>query len=73
MDFFSTVVRLKTNLIPPLGIMKCHEHLNYFNEKSLAALLCAAGFDVIECTTAAAPTYMASGRMLQALARTRVD
>jgi hypothetical protein len=71
-DFFSTVVRLKTNLIPPFGIMKCHEHLNYFNEKSLEAILLAAGFDVMECTTVGVPSYMASGRMLQALARTRV-
>jgi hypothetical protein len=68
-DFFSTVVRLKTNLIPPLGIMKCHEHLNYFNEKSLEALLRSAGFEVLECTTARVPSYMSTGRMLQALAR----
>ena len=68
-DFLSTAVRLKTNCIPPLGIMKCHEHLNYFNEKSLEALLRAAGFDVLECTTVSVPCYLASGRILQALAR----
>lgn len=72
-DFLSTAVRLKTNLIPPLGIMKCHEHLNYFNEKSLEALLREAGFDVMECTTVSVPSYLASGRMLQALVRARVD
>ncbi|MGD0896460.1 MAG: hypothetical protein ABR915_01410, partial [Thermoguttaceae bacterium] len=68
-----TAVRLKTNLIPPLGIMKCHEHLNYFNEKSLESLLRAAGFDVVQCTTARVPSYMAWGKMLQALARARAD
>ena len=72
-DFVSTAIRLKTNWIPPLGILKCHEHLNYFNEQSLEVLLRAAGFDVMECTTARLPSYLASGRVLQALARTRVD
>lgn len=72
-DFFSTAIRLKTNFIPPLGIMKCHEHLNFFNEKSLTAILHAAGFDVLECTTAGIDSYMASGRMLQALAKARPD
>jgi hypothetical protein len=71
MDFFSTAVRLKTNVIAPFSIMKCSEHLNFFDEKSLESLLRTAGLEVIECTTAETPSYLASGRILQALARTR--
>jgi hypothetical protein len=73
MDFFSTVVRLKTNFISPLGLMKCHEHLNFFNEKSLNAILQAAGFDVLECATARSASYLASDQVVYALAKARPD
>jgi hypothetical protein len=72
-DFYSTVVRVRRNAIPPLGIIKCHEHLNFFNEKSLDALLRSAGFEVLTCGAAPSPTFMASGKVLQALARSRVE
>ena len=72
-DFYSTLFRVRQNVVPRLGIIKCHEHLNFFNEKSLDALLRRAGFEVLTCTTTDVPTYLASGKILQALARSRAD
>jgi hypothetical protein len=72
-DFYSTLVRVRRNVVPPLGLIKCHEHLNFFSEKSLDALLRSAGFEVLACTTTDVPTYLASGKILQALARSRVE
>lgn len=47
-DLYSTIFRIKFDQIPPLGLQKCSEHLNFFNERSLAALLKSEGFRVLE-------------------------
>jgi hypothetical protein len=49
-DFYSTVFRVRSNAIPPLGIVKCHEHLNFFNEQSITALLHRAEMKVVACS-----------------------
>ncbi len=47
-DLYSTIARLKFDLIPPFGLQKCSEHLNFFNEKSLKKLLDSAGFELLD-------------------------
>jgi hypothetical protein len=47
-DLYSTVMRVKFNKIPPLALQKCSEHLNFFNERSLKALLDSEGFELLE-------------------------
>ena len=47
-DLYSTAFRIKFNTIPPLGLQKCSEHLNFFNEPSLKALLKSEGFELLE-------------------------
>jgi hypothetical protein len=47
-DLYSTIFRIKFDRIPPLGLQKCSEHLNFFNESSLEALLKSEGFALLE-------------------------
>jgi hypothetical protein len=47
-DLYSTIFPIKFDTIPPLGLQKCSEHLNFFNERSLEALLRSEGFEVVE-------------------------
>ena len=46
-DFLTTVFRIKTGVVPPLGVLKAHEHINFFNQRSLERLLADQGFSVI--------------------------
>jgi SAM-dependent methyltransferase len=48
-DFWSTGVRVKLGAIPPLGFVKQHEHLNFFNVRTLSRLLERAGLTVLCC------------------------
>lgn len=47
-DLWSTAWRVKANLVPPLGFLKLHEHLNFFDTRSLTALLEQCGFTILE-------------------------
>ena len=38
-DFYSTAFRLKFGVVPPFGYIKQSEHINFFTEKSLSALV----------------------------------
>jgi hypothetical protein len=49
LDFYSTLFRVKAGLVPPLGYLTLHEHINFFNECSLEALMRAGGFRVLRC------------------------
>ncbi len=49
LDFYSTVARVKFNVVPPLGFVKLHEHVNFFSVASMRALLERAGFEVRGC------------------------
>ena len=68
-DFYSTVCRVKFDRNLPLGIHKCSEHLNFFNEESLRALLERSGYELFECGTAKTETPGPVGRILYGLAR----
>ncbi len=48
-DCISTVSRLLLGRFPRWGFAKLHEHINYYNEKSLAELLLREGFRIIAC------------------------
>jgi len=68
-DLYSTVCRVKLNCIPPLGLQKCSEHLNFFNEKSLRALLERSGYELLDCGTAQTSSPGPIGRILFGVAR----
>lgn len=52
-DFYSTACRVGLGFVPPMGLAKAHEHLNFFEPRSLRALLESAGFsvDAVEATS----------------------
>ena len=68
-DLYSTVCRVKLNCNLPLGLHKCSEHLNFFNEKSLRALLERSGYELIECGIARTSSQGPVNRILYGLAR----
>jgi hypothetical protein len=68
-DFYSTVCRVKFNCNLPLGLHKCSEHLNFFNEQSLRALLERAGYAIIECGRAYSHSPGPVSRILYGLVR----
>jgi SAM-dependent methyltransferase len=70
-DFYSTAARVRLEHIPPFGLIKCHEHLNFFNQKSMTALLQRSGFDVIDSTVVNVAKYPAKNESLYTLARLR--
>lgn len=68
-DFYSTVARVRCHRIPPFGIVKCHEHLNFFNEQSMTALLRRAGMKLVACSTTQTCSYPARTLSLNVLAK----
>jgi len=68
-DFYSTLARVRFHRIPPFGIVKCHEHLNFFNEQSMTALLRGAGMDLVACSTTQTCSYPAPTLSLNVLAK----
>jgi hypothetical protein len=68
-DFYSTVARVKFDLIPPFGLQKCSEHLNFFNERSLKAVLGGAGFELLDSGVAPISSISPIGNILYGLAR----
>jgi SAM-dependent methyltransferase len=70
-DFYSTVARIWLNHVPPLGLVKCHEHLNFFTADSMAALLERSGFDVVESRIERVANYPNRVESLYVLARLR--
>ncbi|MFO0735179.1 MAG: methyltransferase domain-containing protein [Labilithrix sp.] len=46
-DLLSTALRHKLDVVPPLGVVKLHEHVNFFDERSLRAALASAGLEVV--------------------------
>jgi hypothetical protein len=59
-DFYSSGFRDRFSLIPPLGFLKMHEHINYFDAMSLKRILETTGYRVLHCAT--------QGRYTRALA-----
>lgn len=70
-DFYSAAARIRLGHIPPLGLVKCHEHLNFFNKKSMATLLDRAGFEVIDARIENVAKYPDRNEGLTVLARRR--
>lgn len=72
-DFVSTAMRVKFNTVPPFpfGLLKVHEHLNYFNQSALAALLEASGFVMVGMGTAEIQSSSSINKILQAVVRPR--
>lgn len=68
-DLYSTVCRVKFDCLIPLCLHKCSEHLNFFNERSLRALLERGGFELLECGTAKTNSPGPVARILYGLAR----
>ena len=48
-DFWSTGFRVKFGHIPPLAFVKMHEHVNFFDQSSLAGVLGRAGLNILTC------------------------
>jgi hypothetical protein len=70
-DLYSTVARVKFNMVPPLGLQKCSEHLNFFTRKSLLTLLEGNGFELLDSGTATVASNGPIGEVLFTLARLR--
>ncbi len=68
-DFYSAAARIRLEHVPPLGLVKCHEHLNFFNQKSMSALLQRAGFEVVDSKVVNVAKYPAKVESLYTLAR----
>jgi SAM-dependent methyltransferase len=68
-DLYSTICRVRFDCNLPLGIHKCSEHLNFFNEKSLRALLERCGYELLECGTEKTQSPGPVSRILYGLAR----
>jgi hypothetical protein len=48
-DFWSTAVRVKFGRVPPLGFVKMHEHINFFDPACLRTMMRRSGLDVLAC------------------------
>jgi SAM-dependent methyltransferase len=70
-DFYSAAARIRLNHIPPFGLIKCHEHLNFFDKVSMTALLERTGFEVVDSTIECVAKYPAKVESLYMLARLR--
>jgi SAM-dependent methyltransferase len=45
-DFICTAIRVKLGFVPPLGFVPMREHINFFTEQAVTALLQRAGLEV---------------------------
>jgi SAM-dependent methyltransferase len=70
-DFYSASARIRLNHIPPFGLVKCHEHLNFFNNNSMTALLERTGFEAVDSKIERGAKYPARVESLCILARLR--
>lgn len=70
-DFYSATARIQLDHIPPFGLIKCHEHLNFFNRNSMTALLERTGFEVVDSKIESVAKYPARVESLYTLARLR--
>jgi len=72
-DFCSTACRVKLGLVPPLGIMKLHEHVGFFSAGSLRTLLERAGYQVVDVAVDAASGSAGIGQVLRIVGRRVAD
>lgn len=69
LDLYSTGFRILLNVVPPFGFPKLHEHINFFNEHSLAEGCTKAGLDVQECRRSRLPREARGAQVLIAMAQ----
>jgi SAM-dependent methyltransferase len=72
LDFYSTLVRTRLRAMPPLGFVKMHEHVNFFDAPSLRALFDRCGLETVACETIDVPSPLGPSAVLAALARAGV-
>lgn len=70
-DLYSTVFRTRFDFVPPLGFVKMHEHINFFDEASLGKLLARAGFEVQAFERLVIHSSLGETPVLSTLARPR--
>ena len=69
LDFISTFARVKLGIVPPFGLIKLHEHVNYFGAVSLRRLVDSAGATVLHLDLAETVPTAGIGRVLRVIAR----
>ena len=69
LDFVSTAARVKLGAVPPLGVIKLHEHLSFFSAQSLRRLFERAGFPVVACEEAKVSSASGISAVVKLLAR----
>ncbi|MDB4945567.1 MAG: Methyltransferase type 11 [Labilithrix sp.] len=70
-DLYSTLFRVRYDVVPPLGFVKMHEHLNFFDESSLRALFASCGLEALVVEKKDMTTPFGQATVLSALARAR--
>lgn len=68
-DFVSVGCKVKLGLVPPLGFVKLHEHINFFGPDSLRALLAGHGLEVVDCRPTLNPGLASYATSLSCAAR----
>lgn len=65
LDFYSTLFRVALKTMPPFGFLKLHEHINLFDDHSLAKACESAGLEILEVELG----VRGAGAVVAALAR----
>lgn len=68
-EIYTLLFRKRWNLVPPLGLIRLHEHINFFAEESLTKLLDQVGFEVINLELHPIPSPIGQTTSLMVLAR----
>lgn len=68
-DLYSTAFRVRFGVLPPLGFMKLHEHVNFFDVRSLRAMLEASGLVPVVAEELAIASSLGVTPVISALAR----
>ncbi len=70
-DLYSTVFRTRFAMMPPLGFVKMHEHINFFDARSLGHLFERAGLQAVALEQLVVRSTIGETPVLSALARPR--
>lgn len=68
-DFYSTLFRAKLGTVPPLGVIKLHEHQGFFTVASLRTLLDRAGYAVLDARVTPSGCSVPYRRVVRILAK----
>lgn len=70
-EIYTLYFRTRWKTIPPFGLPRLHEHINFYSPESLSRLLVRAGFDVVKHRVADVDTSVGLSSVLLMLARIR--